>query len=427
MKRLEGRSAAVTGGRGGTFALALALTVAAFSAPVQAKAETRDNPQYSGSITFSPEGVLFVGDNIGSAVFAYNTDPNKADPRDKEVKPFEIDRIDSAIARAIKTKVSALQVNDMAVHPITHEVYISLSELNGGKVTPAVVKVSATGKITAVDLNAEDRTEYKIKDAPTPDQHFVQRAWLVPDVEKYRQKAETSMRSMTIVDMKFHNGELYIAGISNEEFASTLRKVPYPFAGEASTTYIKIYHTSHAQYETRAPIRAMTFADVDGKDTLVAAYTCSPLVLIPVDQLKDGAKVEGRVVGDMGNGQPISMVNVNYNGIPTIFVTNGGHSPRYLPISGLQNAKVYNAENSPHHFQMDTSPPYPLGAVGKAVLFWGASLRADLLNEKFLISLTRDTQSGDLNLEALPIFPLPMKLDQMWSEYDFKGVKQPGE
>lgn len=426
MKRLEGKNATVTGGSGGTFALALALAVAAFSVPVQAKAETRDAPQYSGSIAFSPEGILFVGDNVGSAVFAYKTDPSKANPRDKEVKPFEIDQINSAIARAIKVQVSALQVNDMAVHPITHQVYISVSILNGGKVTPAVVEVSATGKITAVDLNAKDRTEYKIKDAPTPDQHFIQRAWLVPDAEKYAEKAETPMRSMTIVDMKFHNRELYIAGISNEEFASTLRKVPYPFTGEASTSHIEIYHTSHAQYETRAPIRAMTFADVDGKDTLVAAYTCSPVVLIPVDELKDGAKVEGRVVGDMGNGQPISMVSMNYSGIPTIFVTNGGHSPRYLPVSDLQNAKVYTPGNSPHHMQLDTSPPYPLGAVGKAVLFWGASMRADLLNEKFLISLTRDTQSGNLNLEALPIFPLPMKLDQIWSEYDFKGVKQPG-
>jgi len=424
VKGLEGKMSFVTVGNIRIFALVLA--VAAVLAPIQARAETRDAPQYSGSITFSPDGVLFVGDNIGGAVFAYETDPNKADPRDKEVKPFEIDQIDSAIARAIEAKANELQVNDMAVHPITHEVYISVSKLNGGKVTPAVVKVSATGSITTVDLNAKDRTEYKIKDAPTPDQHFIQRAWMVPNAEKYHEKAETPMRSMTIVDMKFHRGELYIAGISNEEFASTLRKVPYPFKGEVSTTHIKIYHTSHAQYETRAPIRAMTFADVDGKDTLVAAYTCSPVVLIPVDQLKDGAKIEGRVVGDMGNGQPISMVNIKYDGMPMIFVTNGGHSPRYLPVSDLQNAKVYNAENSPHHMQIDMSPPYPLGAVGKAVMFWGASMRADLLNEKFLISLTRDTQSGDLNLEALPIFPIPIKLDQVWSEYDFKGVKQPG-
>ena len=89
---------------------------------------------------------------------------------------------------------------------------------------------------------------------------------------------------------------------------------------------------------------------------------------------------------------------------------------------------MYTAENSPHPHKMlnDKSPPLPLGAVGKAVMFWGASMRADLLNEKFLISLTRDTQSGDLNLESLPIFPIPIKLDQVWSEYDFEGGWQPG-
>jgi hypothetical protein len=123
MKRLEGKGAAVTGGSGGKFALALALTAAALSAPVPTRAQGLDTLQYSGSIAFSPEGVLFVGDNVGSAVFAYKTDPNKANPRDKEVKPFEIDQIDSAIARAINVNVSELQMNDMAVHPITHEVY----------------------------------------------------------------------------------------------------------------------------------------------------------------------------------------------------------------------------------------------------------------------------------------------------------------
>src|SRR5271154_5430219 len=379
MKRVEGKLAV---GNSGIFALALALTVAALSPPAQAKAETRNIPQYSGSITFSPEGVLFVGDNIGSAVFAYRTDPSQADPRDKEVKPFEIDQIDSAIARAIKAKASELQVNDMAVHPITHEVYISISKLSGGKVTPVVVKISATGKITTVDLNAEDRTEYKIKDAPTPDQHFIQRAWMVPDAEKYREKAETSMRSMTIVDMKFHDGELYIAGISNEEFASTLRRIPYPFTDGMSETNIKIFHDAHAQWETRAPIRAMTFATVDGKDTLIAAYTCSPIVLIPVEDLKNGAKIEGHVIGDMGNGQPLSMFSFNYKGEASIFVTNAAHDPRIIPIASLQHARVITEADSRHQFILDTTG-LPAGVVGKAVMFVGSSLHADLLNDRF--------------------------------------------
>jgi hypothetical protein len=92
--------------------------------------------------------------------------------------------------------------------------------------------------------------------------------------EKYHENANTLMRSMTTVDLAFHNGELYIAGISNEEFASTLRRVPCPFT-DRMAEWQRRFHDAHAQYETRVPIRAMTFETVDGKDTLVAAYACS--------------------------------------------------------------------------------------------------------------------------------------------------------
>ena len=79
----------------------------------------------------------------------------------------------------------------------------------------------------------------------------------------------------------------------------------------------------------------MTFAQVDGKDTLVAAYTCSPLVLIPVEDLKDGALIEGHVIGDMGNGQPLSMFTFKFNGEDSIFVTNAAHSPRIISLATL--------------------------------------------------------------------------------------------
>ena len=113
---------------------------------------------------------------------------------------------------------------------------------------------------------------------------------------------------MTIVDLKFHAGYLFVAGVSNQEFSSTLRRIPYPFTGAASETQIEIYHVAHGQYETRAPIRTMQFATIDGEDTLIAAYACSPLLTVPVSELKHGAKVRGKTIGDMGNGQPISMV-----------------------------------------------------------------------------------------------------------------------
>ena len=384
-------------------------------------AQAQTPMKYAGALTFNSDGVLFVGDNVGSAIFAYpmghGTAPTTAAP------PLEVDNINARVGEVLGVAANQITINGMAVHPVTQDVYLSVTRGFGEGTLPAIVRVSPDGKLTAIDLKSVPGTSYKITDAPDENQHFRSRAkdWPVPSAVKYDAKAQIPMRTLTIVDMKFHNGEVFVSGICNEEFASTLRRIPYPFTGKASETKVRMYHVAHARYETRAPIRAMQFANIDGKDTLIAAYTCSPLVLIPVADLKDGAKVTGKTIGDMGNGQPISMVPLKLYGQDTLFVTNAGHGPRMIPIAGLNKAKVYTAENSPKDFQSDISPEYPLGPVGKSVMFIGASLHADALNDKYIVSLTRDTASGSLNLEALPFAPIPMKLDEIWSEFDFPG------
>jgi hypothetical protein len=374
--------------------------------------------QYAGALTFSPEGVLFVGDNISGAVFAY---PMIEGAVSKTAPKLDIEGIDSRIATLLKTK-SSVHINGMAVHPISHEVYLSVSF---GAGSPALVKVSPAGVLSQVDLERAKSTSWVVSNAPTSDEHFRDRTGDLPlptAPDRDHLKAMTPMRSMTIVDLKFHKGELFIAGISNEEFSSTLRRVSYPFDGHSSSTAVRIYHVAHERYETRAPIRAMGFATIDGQDTLIAAYTCSPIVLIPTADLKDGAKVTGRTVGDMGNGQPISLVSVSYMGQPSLFVTNVGHDPRMIPISGLQKAVAYLPENSPHGGVGDWRPEYPLGPVGKSLMFVGSSLFADKLDDNYLVSVTRDAPSGSLNLQAVLTFPLPVNnLGEIWAEQDFKG------
>jgi hypothetical protein len=233
---------------------AMALSLVPLSAAAKGKT---DIPQYAGALTFSPDGTLFVGDNVSSAVFAYNTGQDKPQPLDPKA-PLQVEAVDIQISQAMKGKPGKIEINGLAVHPTSREIYLSVSRTSNGTTTPAVVKVSLSGKISAFDLNAADRSEFAITDAPTPDEHFADLAAhaVAPGPEKYHAKARTSMRSMTIVDMKFHNGELFIAGISNEEFASTLRRVPYPFTDKVSETKVKIYHDAHSQWETRAPIRS---------------------------------------------------------------------------------------------------------------------------------------------------------------------------
>jgi hypothetical protein len=246
--------------------------------------------------------------------------------------------------------------------------------------------------------------------------------WPVPSAEYYEEKARTPMRSMAIVDIKFHNGELFVSGVSNQEFCSVLRRVPYPFSGASSETHLEIFHVAHGIYETRAPIRTMQFATLNGEDTLIAAYACSPIVTIPVSQLTDGGTVVGKTIGDMGNGQPISMVAYRAEGEDRLLITNAGRGPVVLPLSNLDGAKAFTAENAPHRdMLLDLSPHMPAGPVGKQVMFVGSSLRADLISDQFFVSLTREAEMGGLTLETVPVAPLPIRLEKIWVEFDFPG------
>jgi hypothetical protein len=341
--------------------------------------------------------------------------------------PFLFESIDETIAAALGVTVKSLVMNGMAVHPVTREPYLSVGVRNGDRLDPAVLSVSLAGEVHPFDLSSSKVTVHQLSDVPDEGKTFQSRAGFFPypPAAVFEEKARAPLRSMTIVDLKFHDGEVFVAGVSNQEFSSTLRRIPYPFTGAASETQVEVYHLAHGKYETRAPIRTMQFGTIDGEDTVIAAYACSPLVTIPVSALKDGAKVTGKTIGDMGNGQPISMVAFRDGDEDKLFITNLGRGPIIVPLSGIRSAEGYTPENRPTQDKMlDQHPTMPAGPVGKQVLFVGSSLRADLFSDRFFVSLTRYADTGNLTLETLMTSPLPARLDKIWVEADFPGVQQ---
>ena len=102
-----------------------------------------------------------------------------------------------------------------------------------------------------------------------------------------------------------------LSGISNQEFSSTFRVIPFPFTDKQQQSSLEIYHAAHGRYETNSPIRTFTTATINNKKYLVASYTCTPLVLFPMDELQPGKHVKGRTVGEFGAGNsPIDMITV---------------------------------------------------------------------------------------------------------------------
>lgn len=378
-------------------------------------------PLSAGALTFAPDGTLFLGDSKGGAVWAY---PNEATIRASDVEPFLFEYIDDQIGDLLGVGPRDLVFNGMAVHPLSRETHISVGVKARSEIRPALVRVGVKGDLAIVDLANPKATRQQLHDLPDPDRTFRSRAgeWPVPAAAYYEEKARTPLRAMAIVDMKFHNGELFVSGVSNQEFCSVLRRLPFPFEGPGSETHLEIFHVAHGINETRAPIRTMQFANLNGEDTLIAAYACSPIVTIPVNQLIDGASVVGKTIGDMGNGQPISMVAYRDEGEDRLLITNAGRGPVVLPLSNLDGAPGFTEQNAPHpNMVLDLSPHMPAGPVGKQVMFVGSSLRVDLISERFFVSLTREAETGGLTLETVPVGPLPVRLEKIWVEFDFPG------
>ena len=78
---------------------------------------------------------------------------------------------------------------------------------------------------------------------------------------------------------------------------------------------------SHGKWETAAPIR--TFVPYDGGRSILASYTCTPVVHFPLADLAPGTKAVGRTVAELGAmNQPLDMVSFVQNGEEYLLVAN---------------------------------------------------------------------------------------------------------
>lgn len=372
--------------------------------------------KFAGALEFSDTGTLFVGDNYKGAIYAFDMTGGAAPA---QVAPVNIGDIDVKIADTLGVPSSALAINDMAVHPVTAEIYISVSRIGNFESAPAIMKVSQDASIAMLDLSAVPFEKQALDHYPDQETTFRPRglgksAPLVRDVAK----GDITLSSLAIMDMEFHDGELFIAGVAFDNFLSTLRRMPYPFDGAQSAANVEMYHISHDQFETRAPIRAMSIQEVDGKTQLVAAYTCSPIVLIDLDEIVDGAKISARTVMDYGNGQPLDMVSYSMQGHEMLFLTSNSRSPHVIPVSSLSNATTYTAGDLPDGGKSDMMPIMPVGDTGKAVMFDGMSMHIENLGESLFVSLTRDMYTGSLNMDS-NFNGFPNRLHNLMAEFDF--------
>jgi hypothetical protein len=186
------------------------------------------------------------------------------------------------------------------------------------------------------------------------------------------------------------NGNVIVAGLSNEEFSSTLRSIPYPFSNASKGAGIEIFHGAHGRFETNAPVRTFVPYTIENKPHLLAAYTCTPLVKTPVSDLKPGAKVKGTTIAELGNrNKPLDMIVYKKDGKEYILMANSSRGVMKLPTEKLESYEPITARTEKQ------GVPYETIATLKGVT------QLDKLDDANALMLMDD--SGSLDLRSVPL------------------------
>lgn len=354
-------------------------------------------------LAFGPDNVLFVGDSKAATVHAFSTTATEL----KDAIPYNMLDIDSKLAKKLNLEVRDLVINDMKIHPVSQEAYIAIKKGHKPEAKSVVAIVSPMGNINLLDVAAKVG-DFKLNNPPASELMF----W-----------REIPASKLTITDMDYHDGFLYVAGIGNGEFASSLRKVAYPFKGkQTNVAGIEIYHAIHTQNETRAPIRCMAIEELDGVPTLIASYTCTPLVTIPLSEIKADNHITGTTIAELGYGNtPIDMITYmaqeqdgSYD--QKLLVTQKHRSGSLISMKEV--AKGAKGEGLAGQTGFSGAPaglpiyPVPTSAI----------LHIDNQNQMFVAALKRNIETGSLELvsEIKGVF---LRLSEFISEYDFPTYK----
>ncbi|MEO1267472.1 MAG: hypothetical protein AAFX99_05195, partial [Myxococcota bacterium] len=294
-----------------------------------------------------------------------------------------------------------VRVRDLAIHPKTKEAYLALGRVTGKTYASAVAIVNQTGDVRLLDLSGA--TSKQIPFAPTKEFHF------------YR---DVPGRDLTFTDLEVHKGTLYVAGLSNADFTSSLWALPVSLKGDVQTSKVEIYHAVHAQKETRAPIRSMKVVDINGVDYMIAAYTCTPLVAFPLTAVKDGAKITGKTIAELGYGNtPGDLLSFmaqddKKNTFPVLFLQHKNQSAQVIPLKGVAEAVGKAGITEPVGLKTVNlgAMPVPMTQI----------LQAADQDPFHLVVVRRDIEQGDLELVSY-MKNVYFRLSDFQSEYEIPG------
>jgi hypothetical protein len=363
-----------------------------------------------GALEFGEGNTLFVGDREAGLIHAFDFPDGTFDDQDGYIwgraSTFEgrdvVRDLDGQLGSLLGIPASDVLIQDLAVHPGTNQLVMSVHRGTGPDADPLLVKVDR-GELALLDFATAPHT---VLDVGTVD-------------ASASLEFGQAIRALSITDIDYYEGEIFVAGVSGDDFSSTIRRAAYPFDGTDAVTQTEIWHAVHAQFETRSPIITADIQEIDGVPYMVAVYACTPLVRFALSDLEDGAQVRGDMISELGFGNtPVDIVSYEdpFVQAPAFLVTHTNRSATQFLHADVASAETLPYE-PPNVFDQVGLPVYNLPLVGPQHLV--------KVDDTWVATIEEDPRHpGTLQLRTL-LLPLVFDRADHIVEMNFPGAPDP--
>ena len=344
---------------------------AAFGAEWGLKEGTPDLKS-AGSLAFGPDGILFVGDAKGATVYAIGTGDTKGNPAKVDLN---VSGLNSKIAELLSVNADKIAINDLAVNPLTGNVFLSVTQAGSA----VLVKISADGTLSQVGLQMVLMQKVELPNAPE-------------DKEVATKRGPANLRGQSITDIAYAEGKVYVSGVASGS-PSNVREIPFPFTDANAGTSVEIFHGAHGKLEDNAVVRTFLPINIDGEASLLAGFTCTPLVKFPVNTLKPGEKTRGTTVAELGNrNQPLDMIVYEKDGKTFLLMSNSARGVMKITTEGItKNTGITEPVKTP-----------TAGQTYETIKELEGVVQLDKLNSTHAVIITSVNGAMDLRTITLP-------------------------
>jgi hypothetical protein len=325
------------------------------------------------SITFNKDGILFLADPLGTHVYAIET-PGATQP---DPDRLTVGNIDEKVAALLGVQPTDAKIVDMAVHPISKEIYLAVTR-KGSPSQSVLIKCGHKGNLQPVSLNNVSFYETSIADVPAPGTKLPQQ-W--------------HTLNLAVTDMAFVDGELFVSGLSGEQFSSKMRRFAFPFTEQSQAVQLEIFHTSHDTYETRSPIETFLPFSINGQMHILAGYGCSPVAKFSLQDIRSKTQLRGITLAELGGGnRPVDMIAYKKDGKDYVLIANSDRTMMRMSSEDLDKGTP-----------LTTVVPgaYVNAGVNYLAIAEVGVMQLDDFNDKSFIVIQRNINDGSLNLKTM--------------------------